>query len=188
MRKCRIKKIAACAMALVFSVVIFCLPAAAASNLVSFVGVKPEVKIYTEGVYQVDAEVSSSLQPNSQGNIYYSINPVYTSVWDEAVFEWRFDRVSLQSGRDYSFSFRFTNNPGENFFTDAYVSLLDGSSSSDERYFSVSNFSGYPGFQGTIDSSALAGLSGIDGFRIRLVNSYTFNQGNGLRYLYNSWS
>lgn len=191
MRKCRIKKIAACAMALVFSVVIFCLPAAAASNLVSFVGVKPEVKIYTEGVYQVDAEVSSSLQPNSQGNIYYSINPVYTSVWDEAVFEWRFDRVSLQSGRDYSFSFRFTNNPGENFFTDAYVSLLDGSSSSDERYFSVSNFSGYPGFQGTIDSSALAGLSGIDGFRIRFVNSYTFNQGivfhgwlyTGLTYL-----
>lgn len=184
MRKCRIKKIAACAMALVFSVVIFCLPAAAASNLVSFVGVKPEVKVYRYGDYIKDATVTSSLQPNPQGNIYYSVNTNMANesvtYWDEIEFVWRFDRVSLQSGMDYSFDFAFANNPDQNYFALAFVSLLDGSSASSEVRFTPVSISGYPGFTGTIDSSALSGMTGIDGFRIRLTNYsspvfYTFN-------------
>lgn len=169
MRKRRIMKIAACAMALVFSVVMFCLPAAAAPHLFNLDGLRPGANICRYGERVALATVTPSslgYHPYPSGNIEYNLTFVDVA-YDGIELSFLFDRFSFASGTNYTFNFEFLVNASYGVaIASADVSLLDGTVSSDSVQVSAVLQSGFYVVRGSVPASAMAGMSGVDRVRV----------------------
>lgn len=144
-------------------------------------GIKPTVDVYRGSSRLGTATVTSSsdFYPISSGNIPYSVSSSFVS-WDRLDFVWKFDRLNFVSGTEYSFSFVFLAAlwDSDPTYFKADICLYDGSSTSRVLEVSRTNIWGYQGFDFTMDSSLLSGISGADGVCVRLYIMAVTNVNN----------